>query len=41
MNERKSAASGVDAMDEDAIVQIRVTKALRNEIARIALDRAG
>lgn len=28
-------------MDEDAIVQIRVTKALRNEIARIALDRGG
>ncbi|CAM5578724.1 hypothetical protein ACFFJ0_01080 [Sphingobium scionense] len=41
MNERKSAASGVDAMDEDAIVQIRVTKALRNEIAQIALNQGG
>ncbi|API61354.1 hypothetical protein ACFSUK_02315 [Sphingobium scionense] len=28
-------------MDEDAIVQIRVTKALRNEIAQIALNQGG
>lgn len=41
MSERKSPASDVDAMDEDAIVQIRVTKTLRNEIAQIALNQGG
>lgn len=41
MSASRSATSGGEAADDDAIVQIRVSKALRNEIARIALDQGG